>query len=69
MLNRDVNAAMIMAITRFSGAGDKLQIEWMTQGWHTSSPRLADLLQKRGPFYYGGKPAACAEVRRKQAVD
>lgn len=68
MLNRDVNAAMIMAITRFSGAGDKLQIEWMTQGWHTSSPWLTDLVLRGGPFHYGGELAACVGARNKRWI-
>lgn len=68
MLNRDVNAAMIMAITRFSGAGDKLQIEWMTQGWHTSSLWLTDLVLRGGPFHYGGEPAACVGARNKRWI-
>lgn len=68
MLNRDVNAAMIMAITRFIGASDKLRIEWMTQGQHTSSLWLTDLLQKKGLFHYGGNQWL-VQKKKKQPVD
>lgn len=66
MLNRDVNAAMIMAITSFIGASDKPRIEWMTQGQRTSSLWLADLLQKKGLFHYGGNQWPVLKWKKKK---
>lgn len=67
MLNRDVNAAMIMAITRFTGASDKLRIEWMTQGQRTPSLWLTDLPQRKACFIIVETSSLC-KTNKKTAI-